>query len=112
MHDAPPETTDTSYNGHASWETWLIASSVFDDMDVLQDWLDAHVPRDGQGNTGIVADAIKAYIQEDMLAALRAESLAHAACASFLKSVNWRELAEYIMLEPDDDEPADNDEEL
>ena len=87
--------TSAGYAGYTSWETWLIASSVFDELPSARDWLDEFVSPAREFSGEALAASVKGYVREDVCGDEPRELLRQI-FNDFANRVNWREVADHV----------------
>ena len=85
---------DKKYNGWTNYATWRVNLEVFDGSE--DQW-------EGFDDLHTLADALKDYAEE-LIIDSSTEGLARDYALSFLSDVDWRNIAEHYLPEPEETE--------
>ena len=88
------------YNGWTNYATWRVWLEIFDGFNHREYWHDIKDAYD-------LSLCLKSHVEDVMEHQTgNAEGLAYSYAMAFLSDVNWREIAEHMIDEYDDEEAA------
>jgi len=93
---------DKKYNGWTNYATWRVNLEVFDGSE--DQW-------EGFDDLHTLADALKDYAEE-LIIDSSTEGLARDYALSFLSDVDWRNIAEHYLPEPEETETPETESEV
>lgn len=90
----------SDYNGWTNYATWRVNLEIFDGFNPREYWR-------GIKDAYDLGDFLKGYVEELLEQETgNAEGLAYSYAMAFLSDVNWREIAQHMLDEYNDDEEA------
>lgn len=102
---------NTDYNGWTNYATWRINLELISDDESWSEWAIENRDRnEGDVDANQLADMLQENVEELVCDGRTADTLAAQYAMAFLNNVNWNEIAEGIIRDLPEYEPAEDDE--
>lgn len=88
-----------SYNGWSNYETWRVNLEMVDGM-TLEDFVEFPESLEDSDQAEYVAELIRDYCEDLVESSGLSRQLGVEIALAFLEMVNWREIADHLIMEP------------